>query len=218
MKTLDFRKGGGLIPAIAQDARTGDVLMLAYMNRESLKRTLATGYAHYYSRSRQEQWKKGETSGHVQRVREIRVDCDRDTLLLKVDQTGPACHTGRANCFFRPVGKTRAGQDRGGSNGLGVILNRLFLTIDDRLRRRPRGSYTVKLTRPNRKKNKTGLDKVLEKIGEEATEVILAAVRKPKSYVVSEVSDLMFHLMVMLRLRGLTPDEIARELERRERE
>lgn len=212
---------GGLIPAIAQDVCTGEILMLAYMNAASLKKTLKTGYAHYYSRSRKKLWKKGETSGHVQRVREIQLDCDGDTILMKVDQTGPACHTGRPTCFFRAVGKSgkaktvssRAVARKGGD--LGGILDRLFRTIDDRLRTRPPGSYTVKLTTPNRKKRKTGLDKVLEKIGEEATEVILAAKGSPKSFVVSEVSDLLYHLMVMLRLRVLTPDDVARELERR---
>lgn len=221
MKIPDFKKQNGLLPAVAQDARTGEVLMLAYMSRESFRQTLKTGYAHYYSRSRKKLWKKGETSGHVQRVREVLLDCDRDTILMKVDQTGPACHTGRPTCFFRVVGKIgksatgaiRAGYRRGAD--LGVVLERLCRTIDDRLRTRPPGSYTVKVTTPNRKKRKTGMDKVLEKIGEEATETILAAKGLPKSYVVSEVSDLLYHLMVMLRLRGSNPDDVARELERR---
>lgn len=211
-------RGGTLIPAIAQDARTGDVLMLAYMNKESLRKTLATGYAHYYSRSRQKLWKKGATSGHVQRVREIRLDCDRDAILLKVEQTGPACHTGKANCFFRPLGKNinslGCGQTPNGGM-IGGALQRLYETIDSRLRLKPRGSYTVKLTTPNRKKGKSGLHKVLEKIGEEATEVILAARGQSKKCVTEEVSDLLYHLMVMLRLRGLKPDDIGMELDRR---
>lgn len=213
-----------LIPAIAQDRRSGEVLMLAYMNKGSLRRTLETGYAHYYSRSRQKLWKKGETSGHVQKVREIRLDCDQDTILLTVDQTGPACHTGRRNCFFRVVkgGRLKKAAYRetaegltGNDGKLGKILDQLYRTIDERIRLRPRGSYTVKLTTANPKKRKSGLDKVLEKIGEEATEVVLAAKALPKKYVVSEVSDLVYHLMVMLRLRGVKPDDIAGELERR---
>lgn len=210
-----------LIPAIAQDRRSGEVLMLAYMNKESLRKTLQTGYAHYYSRSRRKLWKKGETSGHVQKVREIRMDCDRDTILLTVDQTGPACHTGRRNCFFRKAGKWpeksgegRRSPEKMGGN-LGEALESLYGVIDSRIRLRPRGSYTVKLTTANPKKRKSGLDKVLEKIGEESTEVVLAAKGLPKKYVVSEVSDLMYHLMVMLRLRGLKPEDIAEELERR---
>ena len=212
-----FKSATALVPAIAQNSRTGEVLMLAYMNKESLQRTLSTGYAHYYSRSRRQLWKKGETSGHVQKVLEVRFDCYRDTILLKVDQTGPACHTGRPNCFFRVMGKNGAIRTSraaaiGSSRPLGRTLESLYDVIGERLRLRPPGSYTVKLTTANRKKRKTGLDKVLEKIGEEATEVILAAKGLPKKYVVSEVSDLLYHLMVMLRLRGLTPDEVSREL------
>lgn len=207
-----------LIPAIAQDAQTGDVLMLAYMNSESLAKTLKTGYAHYYSRSRKKLWKKGETSGHVQRVKELRFDCDKDAILLKIDQTGPACHTGRPNCFFRLAdrkGRLRIVRSKTPRAPLGSVLDRLYEVIDERLRLRPAGSYTVKLTTPNREKKKSGLDKVLEKIGEEATEVILAAKGQPDKFVVSEVSDLLYHLMVMLRLRGLTPAAVAAELERR---
>ncbi len=217
-----------LIPAIAQDRRSGEVLMLAYMNKESLRKTLQTGYAHYYSRSRRKLWKKGETSGHVQKVREIRLDCDQDTILLTVDQTGPACHTGRKNCFFRVLGKngkakirtshppSQPSPSRGeGGSSLGNTIQKLYEIIGERIRLRPRGSYTVKLTTPNPKKRKSGLDKVLEKIGEESTEVVLAAKGLPKKYVVSEVSDLIYHVMVMLRLRGLKPEDIAEELERR---
>lgn len=216
----EIKKDGTLIPAVAQDARTGEVLMLAYMNKESLRRTLRTGYAHYWSRSRRKLWKKGETSGHVQRVKEVRLDCDRDTILLKVEQTGPACHTGRANCFFRVVGRNGAVSSvkraaRGSSRNLGSVLDGLFVTIDQRIRQKPAGSYTVALTTPDRRKGKSGLDKVLEKIGEEATEVVLAAKGKKRAYVVSEVSDLLYHLMVLLRVRGLRPEDIAVELERR---
>ncbi len=214
-------KSGQLIPAIAQDARTGEVLMLAYMNCESLKKTLSTGYAHYYSRSRQKLWKKGETSGHVQKVRAVRLDCDKDAILLRVEQTGPACHTGRANCFFRKIGERgRSRKKDGGSASegrLGRVLDRLFDTITDRLRTRPAGSYTVKLTTPDRAKRKSGLDKVLEKIGEESTEIVLASKGLPKKFVAAEVSDLLYHLMVLLRLRGLKPEDIAKELERREK-
>ncbi len=213
-----FKTRSDLTPAIAQDARSGEVLMLAYMNRESLEKTLDTGYAHYFSRSRNKLWKKGETSSHLQRVREVWLDCDGDTILLKVDQRGPACHTGRPTCFFRSIsgrGRSAASRRVARSPDLGGVLDRLYETISDRLMRRPRGSYTVELTRPNPKKGKSGLDKVLEKIGEESTEVILAAKASPRSFVVSEVSDLLYHLMVALRLRGIAPEEIAIELARR---
>ena len=103
MIELDFDKGGGLVPAVVQDAASGEVLMLAFMNREAFELTQATGYAHYWSRSRKKLWKKGETSGHVQRIVELKVDCDADAVLLKVEQTGPACHTGRRSCFYRSL-------------------------------------------------------------------------------------------------------------------
>jgi phosphoribosyl-ATP pyrophosphohydrolase/phosphoribosyl-AMP cyclohydrolase len=198
----------GLVPVVAQDRRNGDLLMLAWANREALALTLSTGSAHYWSRSRKSLWKKGESSGHVQRVQEIRLDCDADTVLYRVDQTGPACHTGRATCFstvIRPNGSTAEGADPGGH-----LLTRLAATIAARAAERPAGSYTVSLL-------DHGLAKVSQKVGEEAVEVVVAAHAEDDQHLAAESADLLFHLLVLLQARGVSFGDVLSALEAREK-
>jgi phosphoribosyl-AMP cyclohydrolase / phosphoribosyl-ATP pyrophosphohydrolase len=196
----------GLVPVVAQESRSGDVLMMAYANREALERTVATGQAHYYSRSRATLWRKGESSGHVQAVREIRVDCDGDALLYRVDQTGPACHEGTRTCFARaagPDGRLAAGEDPGGH-----VLTRLAAAVASRSRHRPEGSYTVRLL-------DAGVSKISQKVGEEAVEVVVAANSEDEERLASEAADLLYHLLVLLQARGVPLDAVWRQLEER---
>lgn len=200
--------GDGLVPVLAQDRRSGNVLMLAWANREALGLTLSSGQAHYYSRSRQAPWRKGETSGHEQRVTEIRLDCDGDAILYRVDQVGPACHTGQPTCFstaIRPDGSSVAGPDPGGH-----LLTRLATTIAARAAERPADSYTVKLL-------DRGIAKVSQKVGEEAVEVVVAANAEDAARLASESADLLYHLLVLLRARGVELDDVLRALEAREK-
>ena len=192
----------GLVPAIAQDVRTGAVLMLAYMNEESLKLTLETGYATYYSRSRQKLWKKGEESGHVQTVRAIRYDCDGDTLLLQVEQTGPACHTGAYTCFHHTLSELIEGE---ASSKGSAVLQEVYNVILDRMANPVEGSYTNYLL-------DKGVEKIAKKVGEEATETVIAAIKGNKDEVRYEASDLLYHLLVLLAQQGVTPEEVWTEL------
>jgi phosphoribosyl-ATP pyrophosphohydrolase/phosphoribosyl-AMP cyclohydrolase len=203
----------GLIPVIAQDAENGQVLMLAYMNDEALAQTLETGLAHYYSRSRGRLWRKGEESGHVQRVREILYDCDEDALLLRVEQEVAACHTGHRSCFYRDL--TGAGSGEGSVPerrfnpaavyaGLGVLL-KLYETIRDRQARRPEGSYVASLFAK-------GGDQVLKKMAEESAEVLLAAKSGDRAQLIYEMADLWFHSLVVLAQHDVRPEEVAQEL------
>lgn len=203
----------GLIPAIVQDIKSKEVLMMAYMNREALEKTVATGDAWFYSRSRQCLWQKGETSGNVQRVREIRYDCDEDTLLLLVDSCGPACHTGHNSCFYR----TLDGQEVEGvvfdpdevyDETGPAILYELNKVIRDRYLNRPEKSYTTYLF-------EQGLDKILKKVGEETAEVIIAAKNPDNSQLVYEIADLLYHLEVLLVERGVTLGQVFKELKSR---
>jgi phosphoribosyl-ATP pyrophosphohydrolase/phosphoribosyl-AMP cyclohydrolase len=199
----------GLVPVVAQERRSGDVLMLAWADRDALERTLATGEAHYYSRSRAAPWRKGETSGHVQRVTEIRLDCDGDTVLYRVDQAGPACHTGTRTCFATVIG----GPDgpRGGSEDPGGhLLSRLANTIARRAGERPAGSYTVALL-------EQGVAAISQKLGEEAVEVVVAANAQDDDRVAAEAADLLYHLLVLLQSRGIPLERVWRELESREK-
>ncbi len=268
----------GLVPAVTQDIRTDEVLMLAWMNEESLRKTIETGKVHYYSRSRQKLWLKGETSGHFQTVRSISVDCDGDTLLIKVDQTGAACHTGRRSCFFtrldadklkegaligaesgeaaetaktaemagaaenandvisdavieEAVGsaldlgaapadngiksKTSANEDRADGDTVGntmaagpEVLEEVFGVILDRKLHPKEGSYTNYLFAK-------GTDKILKKISEEAGEVIIASKNGNNEEISAEAADLLYHLMVLLADRGMTWNDIYRELNNR---
>ncbi len=185
----------GLIPAIVQDARTREVLTLAYMNEESLARTIETGQTWFWSRSRNELWHKGETSGNTQNVVALHSDCDKDAILVLVNPAGPACHTGARSCFD----STAVDED------LGLLLNRLYELIESRERERPEGSYTTYLFN-------SGLDKILKKVGEESAETIIAAKNEDRSRLTAEASDLVYHLLVLLVERGVSLDEIRAEL------
>jgi len=187
----------GLIPAIVQNAKTREVLTLAYMNRESLARTIETGETWFWSRSRNELWHKGETSGNTQRVVNLALDCDGDAIVVLVDPAGPACHTGAASCF-----------DIETVHGLGPLLEQLYELIESRQRERPAGSYTTYLF-------EAGLDKILKKLGEESAETIIAAKNDDKQPLISEVSDLIYHLLVLLVARGVSLESIAAELKQR---
>jgi phosphoribosyl-ATP pyrophosphohydrolase/phosphoribosyl-AMP cyclohydrolase len=195
----------GLVPAVVQDAATDEVLMVAWMNREALRLTQGTGQVHFWSRSRRELWHKGATSGNSMNVREILVDCDADTLLVKVDPEGPACHTGERSCFYRTLMGERS---EGSRADAGDILEELFEVIIDRRRDRPPGSYTAELF-------DAGEDEILKKIGEEAMEVVLAAKGQGDERLIAETADLTYHLLVLLAARGLTLTDVERELAKR---
>lgn len=201
----------GLVPAIIQDVNSGQVLMMAYMNEESLDKTIASGQTWFYSRSRQALWMKGESSGHVQKVQEILYDCDEDTLLIKVEQTGAACHTGHYSCFYRnsngqEVEPTVFDAEKvyGTASNRGILLE-LYEVIRGRKQNMPEGSYTTYLF-------DKGIDKILKKVGEENAEVIIAAKNNSKSELIYESSDLLYHLMVLLVEQGIELDEIFNEL------
>lgn len=202
----------GLVPVVTQESRSGDVLMVAYANREALDRTLSTGLAHYFSRSRGVLWQKGETSKHIQRVTEVRLDCDGDTVLYRVDQTGPACHTGTRTCFSTVLG--RAGGPADGAAAEedpgGHLLSRLARTIARRAADRPSGSHTADLLTQ-------GVGKASQKVGEEAVEVVVAANSEDDERLASEAADLLYHLLVLLQARGVPLDVVLRELESRAR-
>ena len=194
----------GLVPVVAQDARTGEVLMLAWANADALRLTRETGRAHYWSRSRGTLWKKGETSGNAQEVDEVRVDCDGDAVLYRVRQTGPACHTGERSCFFRTV----AGDELAEGGDPRQVLTRVEALVAARDAERPEGSYTTYLFAQ-------GLDKILKKVGEEATETIIAAKNEGTEQLRSESADLLYHLLVLWRAKGVPLDELWAELDRR---
>ncbi|MDN4526211.1 bifunctional phosphoribosyl-AMP cyclohydrolase/phosphoribosyl-ATP diphosphatase HisIE [Fictibacillus fluitans] len=210
----------GLIPAIVQDARTKKVLTLAYMNEESLQKTLEIGETVFYSRSRQELWHKGETSGNTQKVIDIHVDCDQDALVVFVDPKGPACHTGSESCFgavdrseAEASGKTSYGDIVPGKEGTAQgksqdILNVLQGLIAEREREMPEGAYTTYLF-------DKGVDKILKKVGEEASEVIIAAKNRDKEELKWEAADLIYHLLVLLQEQKLPFTEVLGVLEER---
>lgn len=192
----------GLVPVVVQDIKTNNVLMLAYMNSESLQITLETGNMTYYSRSRQKLWRKGETSGHYQTLKEMKLDCDGDTLLAIVTQEGPACHTGAYSCFFESL----YGADNY-SGGYGIV-DKLFAVIEDRRDNPEDGSYTNYLF-------DKGIDKICKKIGEEAAEIIIAAKNAAPDEICYESADFLYHWLVLLCERGLNPAEVFAELEKR---
>ena len=220
----------GLIPAIVQDAQTLEVLTLAYMNRESLERTVATNSTWFWSRSRSELWHKGETSGNTQRVIELVLDCDQDAIVVLVEPAGPACHTGERTCFHNAVesdaqvltpdikrsaeslqskvGTNEGRKDNREVEDLGALLNQLYDLVESRKRERPDGSYTTYLFNE-------GLDKILKKVGEESAETIIAAKNENTNGLVAEVSDLIYHLLVLLVERGVSLDEIRQEMAQR---
>lgn len=273
LEAVHYDERTGLVPVVVQDINTKEVLTLAYANREALKRTFGSGYAWFWSRSRQEYWQKGATSGHVQRVQEVRVDCDGDAVLYLVDPTGPACHTGNRSCFYRGLtyrghGPTKAGDNAGESEiwrvaegahtmesssredvivpesermsmskagnetrnetmgeqktvgektKIGIhntldlsVLAQLWEVVDRRYRQRPAGSYTTYLFAH-------GVDKAAKKLGEEATEVVIAAKNAEstvagKQEVIEESADLLYHLLVLWRSVQVFPDEVLQVL------
>ncbi len=219
MKDLDLSQvkfdEKGLVPVVVQDLE-GNVLMLAYMNEEALRLTIETGYAHFFSRSRGRIWKKGETSGHVQKVKEVILDCDGDAILLKVEQVGVACHTGEYSCFHRPLDFSKEGAagfppskpPADIYSTTPAILEELYSLILERKRTLPEGSYTSSLFR-------NGPPKIAKKVGEEAAEVVVAYLSQGKEELVYEVADLFYHLWVMLADRETSPSEVYAELYRR---
>lgn len=200
LEDLNF-DAAGLIPAIVTDAETGKVLMLAYMNRESLQISMERGLACFWSRSRQELWLKGETSGCYQHIVSITADCDRDTLLLSVKKDGPACHTGSESCFTAPVWE--AGE--AGQASAPFSLDALMALLAGRKAEKPEGSYTTYLF-------EKGIDKILKKVGEESTEVIIAGKANDKKETVYEIADLTYHVLVLMTEMGITLDEVRQEL------
>ena len=192
----------GLVPAVVQDALSGEVLMLAYMNRESLDKTIATGETHFWSRSRGELWHKGATSGHTQKVTGMSLDCDGDTILVRVLQSGAACHTGAYSCFFE---KFRPEAEGTHEFALGEVLGAVARVIHQRNIDRPEGSYTTKLL-------EGGLDRILKKVGEESGEVIIAAKNHAPVEITWEVADLLYHLLVMMEVEGVSLADIAGKL------
>ncbi|MFV0502669.1 MAG: bifunctional phosphoribosyl-AMP cyclohydrolase/phosphoribosyl-ATP diphosphatase HisIE [Lachnospirales bacterium] len=196
MENIKFDEKG-LIPVVAQDYISKEVLMVAYMNEESLNITMDTGFMCYFSRSRNKLWKKGETSGNVQKVINLKYDCDGDTILALVDQEGVACHTGETSCFFNSL----YGEESYDFN----ILGEIYKTIETRAKMPKEGSYTNYLL-------DKGIDKILKKVGEETAEVIIGAKNADKSEIQYEVADLMYHLSVMLYERGLNWNDVFMEL------
>ena len=191
--------GNGLICAIAQDYESGEVLMQAYMNREAFDKTLETGYAHYWSRSRRKLWKKGEESGHLQKVVGVYLDCDSDCVLLKVQQTGAACHTGNYTCFFTPVRECGVGAE---------MLGQLQRIVEDRKENPEEGRYTNYLF-------DKGVDKIAKKAGEEAVELVIAAKNGDKEEIVGECADLFYHTLVLLANAGVKLSDVCTELKNR---
>lgn len=193
----------GLIPCIVQDYKTSEVLMMAYMNEESYNKTLETGRMTYFSRSRQKLWVKGEESGHFQFVKELIIDCDKDTILAKVSQIGVACHTGNPTCFFTPLAR----KEYSSTNPL-TVFNEVYNTIVDRKKNPKEGSYTNYLF-------DKGIDKILKKVGEECTEIVIAAKNPDPEEIKYEISDFLYHCMVLMVERGVTWEDIMKELDNR---
>jgi len=215
----------GLAPAVVQDAGTGEVLMVAWMNAEAWRLTQETGETHFWSRSRQELWHKGETSGNVQRVVEIRLDCDADTILLRVEPAGPACHTGERSCFYTIVGdrksevggrklevgdrKSEVGGQRSEVRAESpAILDQLYQVILDRKQNPRPESYTARLFA-------AGMEEISKKVGEELVEVIVAALGQSDERLVSETADLIYHTLVLLAARDVSLTQVEAELEKR---
>jgi phosphoribosyl-ATP pyrophosphohydrolase/phosphoribosyl-AMP cyclohydrolase len=197
----DFKlNSDGMIPVVAQDYKTGEVLMVAYMNKEAYEKTIATGKMTYYSRSRQELWTKGDTSGHYQYVKSLTLDCDNDTILAKVSQVGAACHTGNKTCFFQPLLE----KEYDNANPL-TVFEDVYSVIMDRKEHPKEGSYTNYLF-------DKGIDKILKKVGEECTEIVIAAKNPDADEMRYEISDFLYHLMVLMAERGLVWKDITDEL------
>lgn len=206
---IDWEKINGLLPVIVQDCNSNEVLMMAYMNKEALELTLSTKLAHYYSRSKDRLWKKGESSNHTQEVQEILLDCDNDTLLLKVKQNGVACHTGRKSCFFTNLedGQSVSDVEVDMSATYGVI-DTLYHVIQEKKNDDPNTSYTAKLLQGKQ-------NSMLKKIVEEAAEFTFAVKDNDTEEIIYEGADLMYHCLVALASKNISPDRIKQELSRR---
>lgn len=214
IKELKF-DAKGLIPVITQDYKTNEVLMLAYMNEEAFNKSVETGKVHYFSRSRNKLWLKGETSGHYQIIKSIKPDCDNDALLIKVEQVEAACHTGHYSCFYREVDKDtikessdKVFDEKEVYGDKSKVLQEVYDVIVDRTINPKEGSYTNYLF-------DKGLDKILKKVGEETAEVIIASKNKDKGEITYEISDLFYHLFVLMVERGVKLDDIYDELKKR---
>ena len=204
MKWTEFKLNEeGMMPVVVQDYKTLEVLMLAYMNREAFEETVRTGRMTYWSRSRKELWVKGMTSGHFQYVKELSIDCDNDTILAKVAQVGAACHTGNKSCFYRDLVK----KDYDATNPM-KVFEEVYRVIEDRKENPKEGSYTNYLF-------DKGIDKILKKVGEEAAEIIIAAKNPDPEEIKYEISDFLYHVMVLMCEKGVTWEDITRELARR---
>jgi phosphoribosyl-ATP pyrophosphohydrolase/phosphoribosyl-AMP cyclohydrolase len=207
IESIDWEKNE-LIPAVVQDATSNEVLMLAYMNKEALDLSMQSGYAHYFSRSRQRIWKKGESSGHTQKIVDILLDCDSDTLLLKVEQKGVACHTGRRSCFFNSLTQDKIILDKEvDAEVIYGVVDTLYHTILERKTSSDAKSWTKKLL-----DNPALLE---EKIKEEADELVKAIKEESDEQVIYEAADLLYHALVGLGLREVSPDRVKQELKRR---
>lgn len=194
----------GLVPAIAYDVISGEVVMMAYMNKESIIQTLETGYCTYFSRSRQQLWQKGETSGNLQKLRAMKLDCDGDTILLEIEQTGSACHTGNFSCFFRQL-KDGSWEPAVENTSIARGMALEYGIIQDRAENPQEGSYTNYLLRE-------GVDKICKKVGEESTECVIAAKNRSHEELTYEAADLIYHMTVLLYEQGLTWDDIGKAM------
>ena len=206
INTLKF-DASGLIPAVVQNIETNEVLMVAYMNADTIKQTLETGRATFWSRSRQEVWVKGDTSGNYMYVKEVRVDCDCDCLVVLVNPAGPACHTGNRSCFFRKIEDGKLVEDSKEQTKTDVFAREQAVVMD-RKEHPEEGSYTNYLF-------DKGEDKILKKVGEEAAEVVIAGKNRDKDEISYETADLIYHLTVMLVDNGMTCEDIYKEMEKR---
>lgn len=209
IETIDWAKMDGLLPVITQDSTTNEVLMLAYMDKEALELTLKTKQAHYFSRSKQRIWKKGESSGHLQNVKDILLDCDNDTLLLKVEQLGVACHTGRKSCFFTNLetNETVSDVEVNTTKAYGVI-DTLYHVIESRKNDDPTKSYTAKLLKGKE-------NSMLKKIVEEAGEFTFAIKDNDEEEIIYEAADIVYHMLVAMASKNINPDRVKQELARR---
>lgn len=207
--TIDWEKMDGLIPVVTQEASTNEVLMLAYMDKEALTLTLESNIAHYFSRSKQRIWKKGESSGHTQEVVDIMIDCDNDTVLLKVNQTGVACHTGRKSCFFTSMKTneevTKVEVDTSAAYG---VIDTLYHTIQKKKNDDPKKSYTAKLLQGEE-------NSMLKKIVEESGEFTFAIKDNDTTEIIYEAADITYHVLVALASKNISPDRVKQELSRR---
>ncbi|PTV93261.1 phosphoribosyl-ATP pyrophosphatase /phosphoribosyl-AMP cyclohydrolase [Halanaerobium saccharolyticum] len=221
LEEIDFKfNQQGLMPAVVQDYQTKDVLMVAYVNEESLNLSLEKGETVFFSRSRQEIWHKGATSGNTQEIKEIYYDCDQDTILFLVDPAGPACHTGKTSCFYRKIAEDtdakaeemmemqQQAQNIEAEFETEKVVDFLYDLILSRKEEMPEGSYTTYLF-------EEGIDKILKKVGEESAEVIIASKNEPDEELIYESADLVYHMLVLLAERCITPDQIRAELKKR---